>query len=92
MPVSEYVDEAATARSNKRPLSTASTRQMAHFAEIRGSDTFQQFDYGPEINIDKYGSGTPPLIDLKNIQDVNIALFIGAQDPYATLEGYNWLQ
>jgi len=40
---------------------------MAHFAEIRGSDTFQQFDYGPEINMEKYGSGDPPLIDLKKI-------------------------
>ena len=67
VPLSEFVDEEATTRSNKRPLSTASTRQMAHFAEIRGSDTFQQFDYGPEMNMEKYGSGNPPVIDLKNI-------------------------
>ena len=42
--------------------------------------------------MDKYGSGDPPLIHLSNIKNVKIALFIGAQDPFACVESCDWLK
>lgn len=39
----------------------ASTRTLIHYAqEIRNDGRFQQFDYGPDENFEKYGSPTPP--------------------------------
>lgn len=54
MPITPYIDAKAAQEYNKRPLETASVKLMAHFAEIRGSDNFCQFDYGPEVNMEKY--------------------------------------
>lgn len=62
---------------------------MAHFAEIRGSDQFTKFDYGPEINNEKYGSENPPYIELNKIK-TPIAMYVGDQDIYATEESAEW--
>ena len=42
--------------------------------------------------MEKYGSANPPLIYLENIKNVNIALFIGDQDPFACVESCDWLK
>ena len=61
---------------------------MAHMAEIRGTKTFKRLDYGVQLNLEKYGQETPPLIDLSRMEDkVPIALFLGKQDLWATPEG-----
>ena len=49
---------------------------MAHFAEIRGSDSFTKFDYGPEVNMQKYGQENPPDIPLNKMK-TPIAMLVG---------------
>lgn len=47
----------------------ASTKTLIHYAqEIRNNGNFQQYDYGPKGNLEKYGSLTPPLYKLANIK------------------------
>ena len=51
---------------------------MAHFAEIRGTKIFKRLDYGKDVNLEKYGTEIPPLIDLTTMGDkVPIGLFVG---------------
>lgn len=40
--------------------------------------------------MDKYGQKSPPDINLENIKDVPIALFVGTEDPWSVEEGANW--
>ncbi|RWS21728.1 Lysosomal acid lipase/cholesteryl ester hydrolase precursor-like protein, partial [Leptotrombidium deliense] len=44
------------------------------------SKSLSKFDYGPEKNIAKYNSVTPPLYNLKNIKSTNIALISALND------------
>lgn len=46
-----------------------STKTVIHYAqEIHHDGNFQQFDYGPQGNIAKYGTPTPPLYKLEKIK------------------------
>lgn len=46
----------------------SSTKTYLHFGqEIKNEGKFQQYDYGPEGNMIKYGNLTPPEYRLKNI-------------------------
>lgn len=58
----------------------ASTRTLIHYAqEIRNNGRFQQFDYGPDVNIVTYGTLTPPEYPLHKIT-LPIALFSSEND------------
>ena len=53
--------------------------------------TFSQFDYGGTfMNLLKYGHVSPPKIDLSNIKDVPIAMFVGSDDTLSVPEGAKW--
>lgn len=46
-----------------------STKTVIHYAqEIKADGNFQQFDYGPKGNMQKYGTLNPPLYKLANIK------------------------
>ena len=64
VPYSDYIDEQYARAANKRVHNSASVKQMAHFAEIRGTKEFKKFDYGKEENLLVYGQESPPFIDL----------------------------
>ena len=42
------------------------------------------YDYGKDKNLVKYGQEKPPSIDLTQIKDVPIAMFVGKQDDLGT--------
>ncbi|XP_014208794.1 lipase 3-like [Copidosoma floridanum] len=57
----------------------ASTKSMIHYAQEINSGRFHRFDYGPDENMKKYNSSTPPDYDLSKIK-VPMALFWGVND------------
>jgi len=63
----------------------ASLQQILHFSQLINSGNFQYYDYGKRMNLQKYGEEKPPLIDVTNIKDVPIALFVGAYDTLANV-------
>lgn len=69
-----------------------STLDMEHWQQMINYPkySFAKFDYGEEINIEKYGSKKPPVYDLSKIKGP-IALFFGTEDRLATPEDASWL-
>jgi lysosomal acid lipase/cholesteryl ester hydrolase len=53
--------------------------------QLYESGKFQKFDYGFTTNLEKYGTPSPPEIDLSKIT-IPVGLFIGEQDQIADLE------
>jgi len=66
--------------------SGTSLRSLEHYAQILTSNKFQRMDYGTSTNRKVYGQDTPPLINLANISQVPIAMFVGTKDQLATLD------
>lgn len=57
-----------------------STKTVVHYAqEIQESGKFQNFDYGEEENIKRYGSSEPPAYHLENVS-APVALFYAQND------------
>lgn len=57
-----------------------STKTVVHYAqEIHESGNFQNFDYGTEENIRRYGRALPPTYNLTNVA-VPVALFYAQND------------
>nr|CAD7258050.1 unnamed protein product [Timema shepardi] len=48
-------------------FSGASRKTLAHYGQIARSGRFQEYDYGPEANIKRYGQSEPPTYDLRRI-------------------------
>lgn len=46
----------------------ASTKQMVHYAQLRRSKQFLQYNYGPQKNLKLYNSITPPSYKLNNVR------------------------
>jgi hypothetical protein len=53
------------------------------------SGKFAEYDYGL-LNFVKYGRLTPPEIPLGHLTKVPIAMFVGAEDPLATVVDTKW--
>lgn len=45
-----------------------------------------KYDYGPEMNLKRYGSEEAPAIDFSTIKDVPIAVFAGKYDLFQPVE------
>jgi lysosomal acid lipase/cholesteryl ester hydrolase len=57
-----------------------SIQNMMHWLQAALTPTFQRYDFGtPELNVEHYGTTSPPLYDLSKLQ-VNTALFSGGND------------
>ena len=50
------------------------------------------FDYGEEENLKRYGSATPPAIDISKIKDVPIALMVGKYDKLVPINDSRWIK
>lgn len=72
--------------------SGSSFKGFEHFGQMMLEGKFQRYDYGKELNIEKYGVRNPPEIDLKKIQGMKIAQFVGTVDKLATPEDNHWLK
>mmetsp|Transcript_18890 Transcript_18890/g.16737 ORF Transcript_18890/g.16737 Transcript_18890/m.16737 type:complete len:387 (+) Transcript_18890:34-1194(+) len=69
-----------------------SVKSLDHTLQIYRSKRFQYYDYGKAENAKKYGTETPPLIDLSNISGVPISMFVGTTDLLGDPEDNLWLK
>lgn len=65
--------------------STTSTKSFLHLGQMMRADTFQEYDYGTEENLKRYGQEGPILIDLSHYKNLNLptAIFAGKFDELA---------
>lgn len=61
----------------------ASCWDFIHFAQRMINPEFTRIDLGPDANMKRYGSKTPPKYNLKNIVNQNIAIFHSTGDTTA---------
>lgn len=66
------------------PMAT-SVKNLYHFAQISYNREFANFDNSAEVNLEKYGSPTPPAYDLNSVT-IKVALLVGENDKVSTLE------
>lgn len=85
-----YNDPKVIEVTEVRGKSSASTKQMLHFLQLSRAADFVQYDYGEEENWLRYGTYTPPSIDLTKIKDVPMALFVGEEDDLGTPAVGKW--
>lgn len=90
----DSIDELTARVSNNRPMSSVGVKQTLHFGQIKSSGHFAQYDeMSDEKNLAKYGSETPPDIDLTKISDkVPIALYVGNKDDLSTPKNAEWVR
>jgi len=69
-----------------------SVKSLEHTLQIYMQGRFQYFDYGEEVNKRIYGTTVPPLVNLKAISGVPIALLIGNTDLLGDPEDNQWLR
>ena len=67
-------------------IDSGSLKNLIHMSQIVQSGKFQRYDYGLSLNLRKYGSQHPPLIDLSLITYLPVALLVGKYDSLATVE------
>ena len=67
--------------------SGASVKSFKHFIQLifAKDPKFQKYDYGKEVNLEKYNSEEPPQYDISKIK-TKVALFYGEGDNLCTLE------
>lgn len=70
--------------------SGTSLRSLDHYGQILNAKKFQRMDYGSTKNKQLYNQATPPVIDLQNIKQVPIAMFVGTSDQLATVQDNEW--
>lgn len=70
--------------SDHFPFGT-SFKNIAHFAQAMGADSFQRYDYGLAGNLAAYGQATPPQYNMSGLA-VPTALFVAADDLLADRE------
>ena len=70
----------------------ASLQSLRHFSQITKKGKFTLIDHGRRKNIEEYGQIEPPFIDIKEIKDVPIALFVGYHDMIANINDNRWLE
>ena len=84
------VDRMAVMGSNE-PGGT-SIRNMLHWQQLMDSGEFGLHDFGPEGNLEFYGTETAPLYDCSKLKermaDMPIYLAIGDRDMLANLEDF----
>ena len=62
----------------------ASSKDLVHWEQLARSGKFQEYDYGVEANLEKYGSIDPPAYNIQSfaerLSDVELMFVIGAHD------------
>lgn len=78
---SPYNDPETEAVEDYRPDSSASLKQLIHYAESASTGQFRMFDYGNDAeNVKHYGTTTVPSIDLGRLNSIPVGLFVGKED------------
>lgn len=90
MESSPYNTDASEEVQDYRYSAGASLNQLVHYGQLTATGIFRQYDYGDnDLNIQHYGSPTPPLLSFARIHKVPIGLFVGLQDVYADPKDVN---
>lgn len=91
--MSPYEDKTAWDYDANLPHSSATQKQLLHYAQLIKTDVYKQYDYGSDkANILRYGSKVVPSLHLDQIsKDLPIALFYGKEDDLADEKDVNWL-
>lgn len=58
-------------------------KTIVHYLQNAASGDFQEYDYGTEINLIKYGQTKPPLYDLSRVTSP-VAFIYGVKDYFGT--------
>lgn len=66
--------------------SSTSLRNLAHFDQSVLTNRLQQFDYGVEQNLARYGRPRPPPYDLTNVTHPDIHVFYSLNDRFVPTE------
>lgn len=61
----------------------SNVQSVNHYEQLYRSGNFQDYDFGKELNLRKYGTVKPPLFNLSKAA-VPIALFMGSEDELST--------
>lgn len=69
-----------------------SVKTLDHELQIYKAKRFQQYDYGTQQNMEKYGSDTPPLIPVEKIYGIPIAMMAGTSDLLGDVKDNEWLR
>ena len=85
----DNVDAAATF-ATKVPAGL-SIRAAEHLAQLHENRRFQDFDFGAEENMARYGNTTPPVFDVSEISGIPIALFFAGMDDEVGALDNQWL-
>jgi len=72
--------------------SGSSLKSVSHFKQLFNYKCFQQYDYGEEINLQKYKSKTPKIYDLKKIKGMKIIIGAGVNDKMTDINGVRWIK
>jgi hypothetical protein len=69
----------------------ASLQQLKHLGQLVHNG-FGYYDYGKAKNRKQYGQEKPPQIDISEIQEVPVAMFVGHKDTLANVEDNRWVK
>jgi pimeloyl-ACP methyl ester carboxylesterase len=70
-----------------------SVKSLEHTLQVYRNKRFAYFDYGSAKNMEKYGTKTPPEIDLSKIENAPpIAMMVGTSDLLGDLKDNEWLK
>jgi hypothetical protein len=61
-------------------------------AQLMNSGKFRYYNYGKKRNRLLYGQEEPPFIDISEIVDVPIAMFVGSHDSLANIIDNRWVK
>ena len=84
-------DLTASESFQSRLPSPTSLKLVEHLGQLYDSGRFQDYDYGAQANIARYGSETPPEFDLTQITDIPIAILEAKLDFEAAEQDNEWL-
>ena len=87
---SETDDFESFVRMTSKGSSGTSLNILKHYSQFRTKDSFTYYDYGPEENLEIYGTEEAPEIPVENIE-VPVAIFAAEFDTIAPPESTRWL-
>ena len=69
----------------------ASVQSLVHYAQMIKEKDFYLYDWGSKSNNQaRYGQDTPPIVDLTQIHDLPMAMFVGSVDDLGDLTDNQW--
>lgn len=70
--------------------SSASMQSLVHYGQAVSQKTMTNYDWGKTENQKHYNQDTPPEINLSNIDQVPVAMFVGTKDDLGDVKDCEW--